>query len=335
MKNFSNNIIRSVKIKGTGSYAPNRIVTNQELAEKLATTDEWIFNNLGIKERRIAADNEYTSDLAYKAAEKAIENARLNAIDIDLIIVATATPDRLAPSTACIVQEKLGAVNAAAFDVNAVCSGFLYAFAIGSQFIAAGMYQNVLIIGADTFSKITNWEDRSCVFFGDGAGAAVLSHTETGKGLMAVDLYADGTGKHNFTVPAGGSEMPASIETVEKGLHKFSMNGKAVYDTATRVLPEAITNVLERCSLKVDEVNFLIPHQPSIRILKKTAELLGLPFEKVKTNMERYANTSGGTIPILLDEVNRSGVLQEGDVLVFAAVGSGWTWGAAAMRWVK
>jgi 3-oxoacyl-[acyl-carrier-protein] synthase-3 len=332
---MSNNIIRSVKITGTGSYAPERIVKNQELADRLATTDDWIFENLGIRERRIAAADEFTSDLAFKAAKRAIEHASLDAKDIDLVIIATATPDRLAPSTACIVQEKLGAFNAAAFDINAVCSGFLYAFAIGSQFIAAGMYQNVLVIGADTFSKITNWEDRSCVFFGDGAGAVVLSHTENGKGLLAVDLYADGKGKFNFTVPAGGSELPATVDTVTKGLHKFQMNGRAVYNTATKVLPEAITKVLERCSLTVGDVNFLIPHQPSIRILKKTAELLGLPFEKVKTNMEHYANTSGGTIPILLDEVNRSGVLKEGDVLVFAAVGSGWTWGAAAMKWVK
>lgn len=335
MKNFSNNIIKSVKIKGTGSYAPERIVTNQELADKLSTTDEWIFENLGIRERHIARDNEFTSDLAVKAAFNALENAKLKPEDIDLIIIATATPDRIAPSTACIVQEKLGAFNAAAFDVNAVCSGFLYAFAIGSQFIAAGMYQNVMVIGADTFSKITNWEDRSCVFFGDGAGAAILSHTEAGKGLLAVDLYADGTGKFNFTVPAGGSEMPASFDTVSNGLHKFEMNGRAVYETATKVLPEAINKVLERCSLTVNDINFLIPHQPSVKILKRTAELLGLPFEKVKTNMERYANTSGGTIPILLDEVNRSGVLKDGDLLVFAAVGSGWTWGAAAMKWVK
>lgn len=335
MKNISNNIIRSVKILGTGSYAPDRIVTNAELAEKLPTTDEWIFENLGIRERHIAADHEFTSDLAFKAAQNALENASLEAKDIDLIIVATATPDRLAPSTACIVQEKLGAVNAAAFDINAVCSGFLYAFAIGSQFIAAGMYQNVMVIGADTFSKITDWEDRSCVFFGDGAGATVLSQTENGKGLLAVDLYADGTGKSNFTVPAGGSEMPATEDTVAQGLHKFQMNGKAVYDTATKVLPRAITDVLERCSLTVDDVNFLIPHQPSIRILKKTAELINLPFERVKTNMDRYANTSGGTIPILLDEVNRSGDLKDGDILVFAAVGSGWTWGSAVMRWVN
>ena len=335
MKNVSNTIIRSVKILGTGSYAPERIVKNEELAKKLATTDEGIFENLGILERRIASDTEFTSDLAFKAAKRALENASLEAKDIDLIIVATATPDRLAPSTACIVQEKLQAVNAAAFDINAVCSGFLYAFAIGSQFIAAGMYQNVLVIGADTFSKITDWNDRSCVFFGDGAGATILSHTENGKGLLAVDLYADGTGKFNFTVPAGGSEMPASAETVDNGLHKFQMNGKAVYDTATKVLPQAITSVLERCSLTVSDISFLIPHQPSIRILKKTAELIGLPFDKVKTNMERYANTSGGTIPILLDEVNRSGVLKDDDVVVFAAVGSGWTWGSAVMKWVK
>lgn len=336
MSNIKNNIIRSVKIVGTGSYAPKRIITNQELADKLvSTTDEWIFDNLGIKERHIAGDDEFTSDLAFEAAKKALENASLKPEQIDLIIVATATPDRLAPSTACIVQEKLGAKNAAAFDINAVCSGFLYAFAIGSQFIAASMYTNVMVIGADTFSKITNWNDRSCVFFGDGAGATILSNAGEDEGLIAVDLYADGAGKFNFTVPAGGSEMPSTLQTVNEGLHYFQMNGKAVYETATRVLPDAIKNVLKRSNLNINEVDYLIPHQPSIRILKKTAEILGFPFEKVKTNMDRYANTSGGTIPILLDEVNRSGVLKDGDVLVFAAVGSGWTWGAAAMKWVK
>lgn len=336
MGHIKNNIIRSVKIKGTGSYTPKRVITNQELADKLVTTtDEWIFDNLGIKERHIAEDNEFTSDLAFEAAKKALENASLIPEQIDLIIVATATPDRLAPSTACIVQEKLGAKNAAAFDINAVCSGFLYAFAIGSQFIAAGMYKNVMVIGADTFSKITNWNDRSCVFFGDGAGATILSIAGQNEGLIAVDLYADGSGKFNFTVPAGGSEMPSTLQTVNEGLHYFHMNGKAVYETATKVLPEAIKNVLKRSNLNINNVDYLIPHQPSIRILRKTAEILGFPFEKVKTNMDRYANTSGGTIPILLDEVNRSGELKDGDVLVFAAVGSGWTWGAAAMKWVK
>lgn len=335
MNNIKNNIIRSVKIVGTGSYAPKHIITNQELADKFtSTTAEWIFDNLGIKERHIAGSDEFTSDLAFKAAKKALENASLKPEQIDLIIVATSTPDRLAPSTACIVQEKLGAQNAAAFDINAVCSGFLYAFAIGSQFIAAGMYRNVMVIGADTFSKITNWEDRSCVFFGDGAGATILSNAGVNEGLIAVDLYADGTGKFNFTVPAGGSEMPSTLHTVNEGLHYFQMNGKAVYDTATRVLPEAIENVLKRSNLNINDVDYLIPHQPSIRILKKTAEILGLPFEKVKTNMDRYANTSGGTIPILLDEVNRSGNLKRGNTIVLAAVGSGWTWGAAVLKWI-
>lgn len=335
MSNIKNNIIRSVKIVGTGSYAPKQIITNQDLADKFtSTTAEWIFDNLGIKERHIAGANEFTSDLAFEAARKALENASLKPEQLDLIIVATATPDRLAPSTACIVQEKLGAKNAAAFDINAVCSGFLYAFAIGSQFIAAGMYRNVMVIGADTFSKITNWEDRSCVFFGDGAGATILSNAGKDEGLISVDLYADGTGKFNFTVPAGGSEMPSTLNTVNEGLHYFQMNGKAVYETATRVLPEAINNVLKRSNLNISDVDYLIPHQPSIRILKKTAEILGLPFEKVKTNMDRYANTSGGTIPILLDEVNRSGDLKRGDTIVLAAVGSGWTWGAAVLKWI-
>jgi|SRR6185437_121926 len=331
--NSPNNIIQSVKIIGTGSYTPIRVVKNKELEDKVKTTDAWIFNNLGIRERHIASNNEFTSDLAAEAAKRALKSASLQPKDIDLIIVATATPDRLAPSTACIVQEKIGAFNSAAFDIAAVCSGFLYALATGSQFITSRMYENVLVIGADTFSKITNWDDRSCVFFGDGAGAIILTYTETGKGLLAVDLYANGKGKSNFTIPAGGSEMPATFETVDKGLHFFEMNGKAVFETATEVLPQAINSILKKCNMTVEDIDFLIPHQPSIKILQKTAQILGLPFEKVLTNMDKYANTSAGTIAILLDEVNRDGKLKDGMNLIFAAVGAGWTWGAAVFKW--
>jgi 3-oxoacyl-[acyl-carrier-protein] synthase-3 len=326
-------IVRNVKIIGTGSYTPETIYTNKYLESILDTSDEWIQTNLGIKERRIAAKNQCTSDLASEAALKAIENSGLTKDNIDLIIVATATPDRLAPSTAAIVQDKIQAYNAVAFDIAAVCSGFLYGMSVASQFIAAGVYDNVLVIGVDTFSRITDWKRRDAVFFGDGAGAAVFSHGNVTEGFLAFRLYTDGRGKFNYTIPAGGSEMPATEETVRNGLHYFQMNGRAVYETGTKVLPVAIKQVLADTGLTIDDIDFLIPHQPSIKILQKTAEIIGLPWEKVMTNMDKYANTSGGTIPILLDEVNRAGKLKKGNTILFAAVGSGWTYGASILKW--
>lgn len=326
-------LVRNVKIIGTGSYVPETIYTNEYLETIIPTNANWIQENLGIKERRIAAKNEATSDLASNAALKAIENSGLTKDDIDLIIVATATPDRLAPSTAAIVQDKIKAYNAVAFDISAVCSGFLYGMSVASQFIAAGVYDNVLVIGADTFSRVTDWTRRDAVFFGDGAGAAVISHGNVNEGFLAFRLYTDGRGKFQYTVPAGGSEMPASKETVEKGLHFFQMNGRAVYETGTQVLPIAIKQVLNDTGLSIDDIDYMIPHQPSIKILQKTAEIIGLPWEKVMTNMDKYANTSGGTIPILLDETNRSGKLKKGNIILFAAVGSGWTYGASIIKW--
>jgi 3-oxoacyl-[acyl-carrier-protein] synthase-3 len=239
----------------------------------------------------------------------------------------------MAPSTAAIVQDKIEAYNAVAFDISAVCSGFLYAMSVAAQFIAAGVYDNVLVIGADTFSKITDWTRRDAVFFGDGAGAAVLSHANADEGFLAFRLYTNGRGKWNFTVPAGGSEMPATERTVKEKLHYFQMNGKAVYETATEVLPKAIEQVLNDTGLRISDIDLMVPHQPSIKILQKTAEIIGLPFDKVMTNMDKYANTSGGTIPILLDELNRSGKIKKGNVILFAAVGSGWTYGASIMKW--
>ncbi len=326
-------IVRRVKIIGTGSYTPDRILTNSELESMVKTDSQWIEKNLGIKERRIAAKFQATSDLAAEAAMSAIENSGLSRKDIDLIIVATATPDRLAPSTAAIVQDKIKAINAVAFDISAVCSGFLFAMSVASQFIASGVYDNVLIIGADVFSRITDWTRRDAVFFGDGAGAAILTHGNDNVGFLAFRLYTDGRGKWNFTIPAGGSEMPATLKTVTDGLHFFQMNGKAVYETGTIVLPKAINQVLKDTGLKISDIDYMIPHQPSIAILKKTAEIIGLPWNKVMTNMDRYANTSGGTIPLLLDEVNRSGKLKEGTIVLFAAVGSGWTYGASIIKW--
>lgn len=326
-------IVRNVKIIGTGSYTPDTVYSNKYLESIVDTNAEWIEKNLGIKERRIADKNQCTSDLASQAALRAIENSGLTKDDIDLIIVATATPDRLAPSTAAIVQDNIKAYNSVAFDIAAVCSGFLYGMSVASQFIAAGIYDNVLVIGADTFSKITDWSRRDCVFFGDGAGAAVISNGNVNEGFLAFRLYTDGRGKLNYTIPAGGSELPATEETVKQGLHYFQMNGRAVYETATEVLPKAINQVLNDTGLSIDDIDYLIPHQPSIAILRKTAEILGLPWERVMTNMEKYANTSGGTIPILLDEVNKRKKLKKGNTILFAAVGSGWTYGASILKW--
>ncbi len=325
-------LIRNVKIIGTGSYIPDNIYTNEYLESIIPTNADWIYENVGIKQRHIAASNQATSDLAAEAGKRAIENANLSSEDIDLIIVATATPDRKAPSTAAFVQHKLSAHNAAAFDVSAVCSGFLFAMSVASQYIASGVYNNVLVIGADTFSRITDWTRRDAIFFGDGSGAAVLSSANITEGFLAYRIYTDTSSDMlGFTIPAGGSEMPINNENVD--LQYFQMNGKSVYNSATKVLPQAINQVLEDTGLSIEDIDLMIPHQPSIRILKKTAEIVGLPFDKVMHNMEHYANTSGATIPILLDEVNKSGKLKKGNIILFAAVGSGWTYGASIIKW--
>jgi 3-oxoacyl-[acyl-carrier-protein] synthase-3 len=325
-------LIRNVKILGTGSYVPETTYTNEYLETILPTNSQWVIDNVGIRERRITATNQTTSDLAAIAGQRAIDDSGLKNSDIELIIVATATPDRKAPSTAAFVQHKLNAFNAAAFDLNAVCSGFLFGMSVASQYIASGVYNNILVIGADTFSKITDWTRRDAIFFGDGAGAAVISSANVTEGFLAYRLYTD-TSKDmlGFTIPGGGSEIPLCENNLNE--QYFQMNGKAVYESATRALPNAINQVLSDTGLSVNDIDIMIPHQPSIRILMKTAELIGLPFEKVMTNMDKYANTSAGTIPILLDEVNKSGKLKKGNIVLFAAVGSGWTYGASIIKW--
>ena len=325
-------LVRNVKIIGTGSYTPENIITNEYLESIIPTDSKWIYENLGIKERRVAHINQTTSDLAYNAGKIAIKNANITSDDIDLIIVATATPDRKAPSTAAIVQNKLNAKNAAAFDLNAVCSGFLFGMSVASQYIASGVYNYVLVIGADTFSKITDWTKRDAVFFGDGAGAVVLSAANINEGFLAYRLYTYTLeDMYGFTIPGGGSETPIQQNNIQD--QYFKMNGSSVYKNATIALPKAINQVLEDTKLSINDIDFMIPHQPSIKILQKTAEIIGLPFEKVMTNMDKYANTSGGTIPILLDEVYQSGKITNGSIILFAAVGSGWTYGASIIKW--
>jgi 3-oxoacyl-[acyl-carrier-protein] synthase-3 len=313
-------LFKEIKIGGTGSHVPPKIVTSAELASKIGSNVDWIYSNLGIVERRIANDEEFSSDLGTEAARSAIASAGLSPNDIDLIIVATATPDRRAPSTACIIQEKLGITNRCpAFDLNAVCSGFLYAMTLGFQLIESRAYRNVLVVGVDTFSKITDWNRRDCVFFGDGAGAVVLQSAPGSSSYFSSKLFADGTGKNCFTVFPGDPF--------------FTMDARAVYETGTGVLTQAVRDILSENNLTIEDVSAVIPHQPSVRVLKRTSELLEIPFSKFKTNMEKHANTASATVPLLLDQVNKRGELSSGDTIVFAAVGSGWTWGAAVYKW--
>jgi len=326
---------QSARIIGTGSYVPERVLTNEEIERTVrGTSAEWTQRKLGIGERHIARDDQSTADLALESARRAVRDANLSPRDIDLIIVATTTPRRIAPSTACYVQHHLGATDCPAFDLAAVCSGFVYSMSVGLQFIIAGVYRNVLLIGADCFSKITDWTRRDCVFFGDGAGAAVLTSCPVGQGILSCDLGADGSGENGWTVLAGGSELPASLDTLAQQLHYWQMDGKAVYRMATSRIPLTVKRSLKKAGLGAADVDHVIPHQPSIGILKATAELIDVPFEKFHISMQKYANMSAASVPVMLDEANRQGRLKPGDVIVFAAVGSGWAWGSLVMRWV-
>ena len=319
MKN-RNSRFDCVSIKSTGSYVPARMLTNEEVVADLPTSPEWIVDVLGIRERHIAEPEEYTSDLAARAGLEAIASAGLEPNEIDLIIVATSTPDRKAPSSACIAQAKMGIGNCcAAFDVAAVCSGFLYGITIAGQFIQNGTYDHALVIGADTFSKVTDWKHRNCVFFGDGAGAVVLERNHRENGLFASILLAQGEGMDHFTIFPGDAY--------------FTMNGKAVFEKATSALPECIQQILCLNQLALEEVSMIIPHQASARILKRVAEVLNAPYSRMQTNLESYANTAGASVPLVLDQANRSGLIHEGDLLLFAAIGAGWTWGASLYRW--
>lgn len=320
---------RRAAILGTGSYAPAYVRSNDEVEAGCGTNAAWIRDKLGIVERRIASEGELTSDMAVEAARRALEAAGLAAEDLDLIIVATATPDRLAPSTACIVQGKLGARNAAAFDVNAVCSGFMFGMATAVNYIVGMGFQRVLVIGADCFSRFTDWTRRDAPFFGDGAGATLFGPAVGDEGFRGFTLGSDGSGRDGFTIASGGSEHLPERISEQPPLRHFQMDAQDVYRTATRVLPLAIRDVLEKCGMQMTEIDHLVPHQASMKVLRTVAAELSLPLDKLHTNMDRYANTSSATIPLLLDESLRSGRIGKGENVLFAAVGSGWTWGAA------
>jgi 3-oxoacyl-[acyl-carrier-protein] synthase-3 len=321
-------------IIGTGSYLPERIITNSDLEKIVDTTDEWIVTRTGIRQRRIADKNTATSDLATKAAEEALKSSGLKAQDLDMIIVATVTPDMNFPSTACIVQKNIGAMNAAAFDLEAACSGFLYAMVMANQCIATGLYRCVMVIGAECLTKFVNWQDRNtCVLFGDGAGAAIISRVESGYGLLAQCLGADGNSARLLTLEAGGSRQPASIETVEKQMHYIHMDGSEVFKFAVRIMATMAEEVVKRAGLSKEDVDYLVPHQANIRIIEAARKRLNLPKNKVHINLDRYGNISAASIPVALDEAVRMGNIKKGDQVALVGFGAGLTWGACLMKW--
>ena len=324
----------SAQVTGWGKYLPQRIVTNEDLAKLVDTSDEWIRTRTGISARRIADARETTASIAIRAARNALAVANLPPQKLDLIIVATATPEHAFPATACLVQDALGATNAGAFDLSAGCSGFIYGLSLAAQTIEAGAQRNVLVIGAETLSRIVDWSDRNtCVLFGDGAGAVVLQGVEGEGGILSSHLGADGSGADLLVVPAGGSKRPASPTTYHDGEHFIHMDGREVYRFATRIMAKASREALEAARLSIDQVALFIPHQANIRIIESAAKELGIPKERMYVNLQRYGNTSAASIPIALCEAVEEGRLQPGDHAVLVGFGAGLTWGATVLRW--
>ena len=324
-----------VAIAGTGSYLPEKILTNADLEELVDTTDEWITSRTGIKERRIAGEGEFTSHMATKAAEKALEQAGVAAAELDLIIVATITPDTLTPATACYIQQNLGATKAVAFDISAACSGFLYAMKIAKRLISAGAFQNALIIGAEKLSSFVNYEDRNtCVLFGDGAGAAVLRASQDGEGsILATDIGTDGGQTHLLNIPGGGSACPITIDNADKRLASLAMVGKEVFKHAVTRMRDSANAVIADAGLTPDDITLVIPHQANHRIIDAIASRLAVPNDRVFVNLHKYGNTSAAAIAIALDEAHRTGRFQRGDNIILVAFGAGLTWAAAAINW--
>ncbi len=325
----------SSTITGTGSYLPERVLTNHDLEAMVDTTDEWIIERTGIKERRIAADDQTTSDLACEASKAALRSAGRQAQELDLIIVATTTPDMLMPSTACMLQAKLGASRAAAFDVSAACSGFLYALAVANGMIRSGSHKRVLVVGAEVLSRFMDWQDRStCVLFGDGAGAVLLEASDDkNRGIMSVKLHADGKLWELLHIPGGGSTEPISHKMIEDRLNFIKMRGNETFKVAVRALESLVVDSLKENGLKASDIALLIPHQANIRIILATASRLGMPMDRVMLNLERVGNTSAASIPIAMDEAAKQGRISENDYILLEAFGAGLTWASALIKW--
>ncbi len=325
---------RTVSIIGTGSYVPEKVLTNEDLSRMVDTSDEWITTRTGIKERRIAAKDENTSDMAAKAALKAIEQARISATEIDMILVATATPDMLFPATACFVQKKIGATNAACLDISAACAGFLFGVEIAQQFITSHTLDTVLVIGADKLTSITNWTDRNtCVLFGDGAGAAILRHRGGSHGVISTHIGSDGQFTDILFMPGGGSRCPITKENAHLHLQTIHMTGKEVYKQAVTAMLSAARKALDQAGLTINDIACVIPHQANLRIIEAIANRLKIPLEKFYVNLDRYGNTSAAAVAIALDEANRTGRIKHGDYVLMVVFGGGLTWAGSVIEW--
>jgi len=326
--------VKRVGIVGLGDYLPKKVLTNKDLEKMVDTSDEWITTRTGIKERHIVAKNEATSDLAIKAARKALlDAAGMNPQDLDLIIVATITPDMQFPSVSCLVQKALGAHRACCFDVSAACAGFVYGLVIAQQFIARGVYKKVLVIGVEVLSVITDWQDRNtCVLFGDGAGAAVLTEVKSG-GILSTYLGSDGSQSDLLMLPAGGSRHPASHQTIDKRMHYLKMRGNELFKLAVKIMADAAQTALDKAGLKCSDIDCLIPHQANIRILLAVAKKIGLPQEKIFLNIEKYGNMSSASTAVALCEAVKAGRVKKGDIVLLDAFGAGLVWGACVIKW--
>jgi 3-oxoacyl-[acyl-carrier-protein] synthase-3 len=325
---------RTVSIIGTGSYVPEKILSNADLEKLVETSDEWITTRTGIKERRIAAEGECTSDMAAKAAQAAMDSAGITADEIDLILVATITPDMFFPSTACFVQTKIGAKHAACFDVSAACAGFLYALEIAQQFITSHTYDTILVIGAEKLSSIVDWSDRNtCVLFGDGAGAAVLRHRGGGHGVISTYMASDGGLSDILYIPGGGSRFPISKDNADQRLNCIKMNGKETYKHAVTSMLEAAQRALADANIKPADLACIIPHQANLRIIEAIAQRMEVPMERFVVNLDRYGNTSAAAVAIALDEANRTGRMQVGDYVLLVVFGGGLTWASSVIQW--
>jgi 3-oxoacyl-[acyl-carrier-protein] synthase-3 len=322
------------RIIGTGSFAPKKVLTNHDLEKMVETSDEWITERTGIKERHVCERGQTTADLAEEAAHRAIKAAGISAHDLDLIIVATLTPDTVMPSMGCILQSRLHAKRAAAFDLYAACSGFLYGLSVADAFIKSGMHQTILVIGAEALSRFTDWEDRTtCVLFGDGAGAAVVQRHAGKRGILSTHLHSDGAFGDLLHIPAGGAAHPATADTVERRQHYIKMKGNETFKVAVRALEDVVQEALDHNKVKPEEIDLLVPHQANLRIIQAMAKRLNMPMEKVVLTIQKYGNTSAASIPMALDEAVRDGRIRENNLILLEAFGGGLTWASALIRW--
>ncbi|MCC7212324.1 MAG: ketoacyl-ACP synthase III [Candidatus Brocadia sp.] len=325
---------QKASITGIGSYLPGKVLTNYDLEKMVDTSDDWIIQRTGIKERRIVENGQITSDLATQASLRAMEDAGVSPHDLDMIITSTITPDHIFPSTSCFIQQKLGATRASAFDILAACAGFIYALSIGQSFVNSGAMETVLVVGAECLSTITDYTDRTtCVLFGDGAGAVVIQKSSTKHEILSTSLAADGSQADVLIMPGGGAKIPASLESVQQRTHYIQFRGKEVFKLAINNITNLILETVKRNSLAIEDIDLIIPHQSNLRIIEATMEKLGLPMEKAFVNIDKYGNTSSASIPIAIDEARKEGRLSKGDLVMLVAFGSGLTWGSSIIQW--